>query len=56
VEVQEEENKSGYLKFLDNCVVLTIEEGEIESEEIIENLQYLFDASGIGNSGKSTNI
>jgi hypothetical protein len=30
VEVQEEENRGGYLKFLDNCAVLTIEEGEIE--------------------------
>jgi hypothetical protein len=29
VEVQEEENKGGYLKFLDNCAMLTIEEGEI---------------------------
>jgi hypothetical protein len=43
VEVQEEENKGGYLKFLDNCAVLTIEEGEIEVAEIIENLQGLFD-------------
>jgi hypothetical protein len=43
VEVQEEENRGGYLKFLDNCAVLTIEEGEIEVSEIIENLQSLFD-------------
>jgi hypothetical protein len=43
VEVQENENKGGYLKFLDNCVVLTIEEGEIEVAAIIENLQNLFD-------------
>jgi hypothetical protein len=42
VEVQEEVNRGGYLKFLDNCAVLTVEEGEIESEEIIENLQQLF--------------
>jgi hypothetical protein len=27
VEVQEEENRRGYMKFLDNYVVLTIEEG-----------------------------
>jgi hypothetical protein len=38
VEVQEEANRDEYLKFLDNCVVLTVEEGEIKSEEIIENL------------------
>jgi hypothetical protein len=43
VEVQENENKGGYLKFLDNCAVLTIEEGEIEVAAIIENLQNLFD-------------
>jgi hypothetical protein len=43
VEVKEEANRDGYLKFLDNCVVLTVEEGEIKSEEIIENLQQLFD-------------
>jgi hypothetical protein len=43
VEMQEYENKGGYLKFLDNCAVLTIEEGEIEVVEIIENLQNLFD-------------
>jgi hypothetical protein len=36
-------NKGAYLKFLDNCTVLTIEEGEIEVAEIIENLQSLFD-------------
>jgi hypothetical protein len=44
VVVQEEENKSGYLMFLDNCDVLTVEEGEIDSDEIIENLQFLFDS------------
>jgi hypothetical protein len=43
VEVMEEENKSGFLKFLDNCAVLTVEEGEIEQSEIVENLQALFD-------------
>jgi hypothetical protein len=43
VEVQEEVNRGGYLKFLDNCAVLTVEEGEVGSEEIIENLQQLFD-------------
>jgi hypothetical protein len=39
----EEGNRAGFLKFLDNCVVLTIEEGEIEPNEIVENLQTLFD-------------
>jgi hypothetical protein len=43
VEVQDEENRKGYLKFIDNCAVLTIEEGEVEPEEIMENLQNLFD-------------
>jgi hypothetical protein len=43
VEVMEEENRAGFLKFLDNCVALTIEEGEIEPSEIVENLQALFD-------------
>jgi hypothetical protein len=43
LDVQDEENKRGYMKFLDNCVVLTVEEGVIEGSEIIENLQRLFD-------------
>jgi hypothetical protein len=43
VEVQEEVNRGGYLKFLDNYAVLTMEEGEIGLEEIIKNLQQLFD-------------
>jgi hypothetical protein len=38
VEVQEEVKKGGFLKFLDNCVVLTVEEGDIGAEEIDENL------------------
>jgi hypothetical protein len=42
VDVQDEENKGGYMKFLDNCVVLTVEEGGIEGPEIIEILQRLF--------------
>jgi hypothetical protein len=33
----------GYLKFIDNCDVLTVVEGEIETEEIVENLLNLFD-------------
>jgi hypothetical protein len=56
VEVQEEVNRGGYLKFLDNCAVLTVEEGEIESEEIIENLQQLFFIiNGIGSLGNWKN-
>jgi hypothetical protein len=43
VEVYDEVNRSGYLKFLDNYVVLTVEEGFIEEEEIVESLQKLFD-------------
>jgi hypothetical protein len=45
VEVQEEANRGGggYLKFIDNCDVLTVVEGEIETEEIVENLLNLFD-------------
>jgi hypothetical protein len=38
-----EESKGGYLKFLDNCVVLIVEEGDIGVEEIVLNLQLLFD-------------
>jgi hypothetical protein len=34
----------GYLKFLDNYAILTVEEGEIEASKIIENLQQLFDS------------
>jgi hypothetical protein len=41
--VVEEDNRSGYLKFLDNCAILSIEEGYIEEEEIVEGLQKLFD-------------
>jgi hypothetical protein len=43
VEVSEVKGKSGFMKFLDNCVVLTIEEGVIIAEEIVENLQRMFD-------------
>jgi hypothetical protein len=35
------------LKFLDNCAVLTVEEGDIEPGEIVENLQNLFDKKWI---------
>jgi hypothetical protein len=43
VEVDDEMNRSGYLKFLDNCDVLSVEEGIIDEEEIIDNLKKLFD-------------
>jgi hypothetical protein len=43
IEVVEEENRAGFLKFLDNCAVLIIEEGDIEQAENVENLQVLFD-------------
>jgi hypothetical protein len=43
IEVVEEKSRSGYLKFLDNCAVLSVEEGFIEVEEIVENLQKMFD-------------
>jgi hypothetical protein len=42
VEVGDDANRSGYLKFLDNCVVLSVKEGIIEEEEIIDNLKKLF--------------
>jgi hypothetical protein len=43
VEVADEASKSGYLKFLDNYVVMTVEEGFIEEHEILESLQKIFD-------------
>jgi hypothetical protein len=43
VEVSDDANRSGYLKFLDNCDVLSVEEGVIEEEEIIDSLKKLFD-------------
>jgi hypothetical protein len=43
VDVVDEGNKSGYMKFLENCTILSIEEGYIEEEEIVEGLQKLFD-------------
>jgi hypothetical protein len=45
VDVVGEENRSGYMKFLDNYVVLSIEEGFIDEEEIVEGLHKLFDLS-----------
>jgi hypothetical protein len=43
VDVQEESSGIGFLKCLDNCAVLTVEEGEISREEIVDNLQKIFD-------------
>jgi hypothetical protein len=43
VEVSKVKGKSGFMKFLDNCAVLTIEEGVITTEEIVENMQMMFD-------------
>jgi hypothetical protein len=43
VDVSEEVNRSGYLRFMDNCTILTVEEGFIEESEIVEGLQKLFD-------------
>jgi hypothetical protein len=42
VDVVEEENIVGYLKFLDNCAILIVEEG-ITEKEIVEGLGKLFD-------------
>jgi hypothetical protein len=38
-------NKNGYLNFLDNCAILTVEEGKINEAEIVDSLQMLFDPS-----------
>jgi hypothetical protein len=43
VKVSKVKGKSGFMKFLDNCAVLTIEEGVITTEEIVENMQMMFD-------------
>jgi hypothetical protein len=43
VDVAEEVTRSGYMHFLENCVVLTVEEGGIEEQEIVDNMQRLFD-------------
>jgi hypothetical protein len=48
VEVVEEENRAGFLKFLDNCAVLTIKEGDIEQAEIVAR-------NGIGSLGSLRN-
>jgi hypothetical protein len=38
VDVAEEVNKSGYMRFLENCAILTVEKGDISETEIVENL------------------
>jgi hypothetical protein len=43
VDVHDEINRSGYLRFLDNFAILTVEEGFIKESEIVESLQKLFD-------------
>jgi hypothetical protein len=43
VDVAEEVNRSGYMRFLENCVILTVEGGVLGEVEIVENLQKLFD-------------
>jgi hypothetical protein len=43
--VHEELSRNGYMKFLDNCVIHTVEEGEIEEAEIVANLHVLFDSN-----------
>jgi hypothetical protein len=41
--VVDEDNRVGYLKFLDNCAILTVEEGSIDEKELVEGLEKLFD-------------
>jgi hypothetical protein len=43
IDVVEEENRAGYLKFLDNCAILMVEEGSIDEKEIVQGLEKLFD-------------
>jgi hypothetical protein len=43
LDVVEQESRAGYLKFLDNCAILTLEEGVIEEKEVVESLEKLFD-------------
>jgi hypothetical protein len=43
IDVVEQESRAGYLKFLDNYAVLTVEKGMIEQKEIVESLEKLFD-------------
>jgi hypothetical protein len=43
VELLSDPNREGYLKFLHNCAILSVEEGLIDEDEIVENLKLLFD-------------
>jgi hypothetical protein len=43
VEVLDDTNRGGYLIFLDNYLMLSVEEGLIDKAEIVENLKKLFD-------------
>jgi hypothetical protein len=43
VEVLDDLTRSGNLKCLFNCVVLSVKEGLIDEVEIVENLNMLFD-------------
>jgi hypothetical protein len=45
VDVLEEAIRGGYLKFLENYAILTLEEGEIEESEIVDSLKRLFDSN-----------
>jgi hypothetical protein len=45
IDVHEELSRNGYMKFLDNCAIHTVEEGEIEEAEIVANLHVLFDSN-----------
>jgi hypothetical protein len=38
VDIVEGVNKSGYVRFLENYAILTVEEGDISETEIVENL------------------
>jgi hypothetical protein len=51
VEVQEEANRGGYLKFLDNCAVLTVEEGEMESKKLLRICSSFLIRNGTGSIG-----
>jgi hypothetical protein len=42
VNVAEEKNTRRYLKFLDNCAILTVEEGLIGEEDIVKNFKRIF--------------
>jgi hypothetical protein len=43
VEVLNDTSREGYLKFLDNYAIMSVEEGMIDEAEIVENLKLLFD-------------